>query len=113
MAFEAAYGAASLALQAGADLKVAQDQLGHSSIVITADTYVSVLPDVARHAAEDTAALILQAGRLIPGTSRPRRPQRSTKPRKTKPQRRRPGASTKGPKSRREVITKSATMADG
>ncbi|MBR7826251.1 tyrosine-type recombinase/integrase [Actinospica sp. MGRD01-02] len=29
--------AASLAIQAGADLKVIQDQLGHSSIVITAD----------------------------------------------------------------------------
>ena len=79
------HGAASLALQAGADLKVVQDQLGHSSIVITADTYVSVLPDVARQAAEDTATLILQAGRLIPGTNRPRRPQRSTKPRKTRP----------------------------
>ncbi|MBR7826253.1 tyrosine-type recombinase/integrase [Actinospica sp. MGRD01-02] len=65
------HGAASLALQAGADLKVVQDQLGHSSIVITADTYVSVLPDVARQAAEDTATLILQAGRLIPGTNRP------------------------------------------
>jgi integrase len=32
------HGAASLALQAGADLKVVQDQLGHSSIVLTADT---------------------------------------------------------------------------
>jgi integrase len=79
------HGAASLALQAGADLKVVQDQLGHSSVVITADTYVSVLPDVARQAAEDTATLILQTGRLIPGTNRPRRPQRTTKPRKTRP----------------------------
>jgi len=70
------HGAASLALQAGADLKVVQDQLGHSSIVITADTYVSVLPDVARQAAENTATLILQAGRLVPGTNRPRRPER-------------------------------------
>jgi hypothetical protein len=42
------HGAASLALQAGADLKVVQDQLGHSSIVLTADTYVTVLPEVAR-----------------------------------------------------------------
>jgi integrase len=70
------HGAASLALQAGADLKVVQDQLGHSSIVITADTYVSVLPEVARKAAEDTAALILDAGRLVPGTKRPRRADR-------------------------------------
>jgi integrase len=68
------HGAASLALQAGADLKVVQDQLGHSSIVLTADTYVSVLPEVAHQAAENTAAIILQAGRLIPGTNRPRRP---------------------------------------
>ena len=67
------HGAASLALQAGADLKVVQDQLGHSSIVITADTYVSVLPEVARKAAEDTAALVLAAGRLVPGTRRVRR----------------------------------------
>ena len=67
------HGAASLALQAGADLKVVQDLLGHSSIVITADTYVSVLPEVARKAAEDTAALVLNAGRLVPGTNRTRR----------------------------------------
>ncbi|HZU55027.1 MAG TPA: hypothetical protein VFA06_04080 [Actinocrinis sp.] len=32
----------SLALQAGPDLKVVSDQLGHSS-VLTADTYISVL----------------------------------------------------------------------
>jgi integrase len=106
------HGAASLALQAGADLKVVQDQLGHSSIVITADTYVSVLPDVARQAAEDTATLILQAGRLIPGTSRPRRPQRSTKTRKTKLQRRGHGASAKRPNGRSRETKKKATMAD-
>jgi len=40
--------AASLALQAGADLKAVQDQLGHSSIIVAAaDADVSVLPDVA------------------------------------------------------------------
>ena len=68
------HGAATLALAAGAELKTVQDQLGHSSIVLTADTYISVLPDVARKAAEDTATLIIQAGYLVPGTSRPRRP---------------------------------------
>ena len=67
------HGAASLALQAGADLKVVQDQLGHSSIVTTADTYISVLPEVARKAAENTASLVLKAGRLVPGTRRIRR----------------------------------------
>ena len=58
-----------------------QDMLGHSSIVLTADTYTSVLPDVARTAAEKVAALIIKAGCLVPGTRRhqrrrARRPQR-------------------------------------
>jgi integrase len=64
--------AASLALAAGAELKTIQDQLGHSSIVLTADTYISVLPEVARKAAEDTATLVIKAGYLVPGTRRPR-----------------------------------------
>lgn len=68
------HGAASLALAAGADLKVVQDMLGHSSIVLTADTYTSVLPEVARKAAEDIASLIIAAGCLIPGTQERRRP---------------------------------------
>jgi hypothetical protein len=68
------HGAASLALAAGADLKVVQDMLGHSSIVLTADTYTSVLPDVGRKAAEDAASLIMAAGCLVPGTHRHRRP---------------------------------------
>ena len=67
------HGAATVALAAGADLKVVQDMLGHSSIVLTADTYTSVLPEVARRAAEDTAALIIAAGCMIPGTQRRRR----------------------------------------
>jgi integrase len=33
------HGAASLAHSAGADLKTVQEQLGHTSIVLTADTY--------------------------------------------------------------------------
>lgn len=70
------HGAASLALAAGADLKVVQDMLGHSSIVLTADTYTSVLPDVGRKAAEDAASLIIAAGCLVPGTQRYRRPDR-------------------------------------
>ena len=67
------HGAATLALAAGVDLRVVQDMMGHSSIVLTADTYTSVLPDVAHRAAEAVAALLLQAGRLVPGTNRPRR----------------------------------------
>jgi hypothetical protein len=50
--------------------------LGHCSIVLTADTYTSVLPEVAHRAAEQVAALVLRAGRLVPGTDRPRRPVR-------------------------------------
>ncbi|MEU3625808.1 tyrosine-type recombinase/integrase [Amycolatopsis coloradensis] len=37
------HGAASLSLAAGNDLKVVQAMFGHSSIVLTADTYTSVL----------------------------------------------------------------------
>jgi integrase len=64
--------AASLALEAGADLKVVSDQLGHSSIVLTADTYISVLPPLALKAAENTAKLIAKAGRHAPGSKHPR-----------------------------------------
>ena len=67
------HGAATLALAAGVDLRVVQDMLGHCSIVLTADTYTSVLPTVAHKAAEQVAALVLQAGRLVPGTDRTRR----------------------------------------
>lgn len=65
--------AASLALQAGVQLKIVQETLRHSSIVLTAETYVSVLPDAAREAADATAALILKHGCLVPGTIRVRR----------------------------------------
>ncbi|WP_307804263.1 tyrosine-type recombinase/integrase [Micromonospora echinofusca] len=37
------HGAATLAHAAGADLKTVQDQLGHATIHLTADTYTSVL----------------------------------------------------------------------
>jgi integrase len=59
------HGAASLAHQAGADLKTIQDQLGHASIVLTADTYTSVLPESQRHAAAATAELVLTAARAV------------------------------------------------
>ena len=67
------HGAATLALAAGVELKVVQDMMGHSSIDLTADTYTSVLPEVARKAAEAVAVHVVHAGRLVPGTNRPRR----------------------------------------
>jgi integrase len=48
-------GACFLAHTAGADPKTAQDQLGHASIVLTADTYTTVLPAAQHQAAEATA----------------------------------------------------------
>jgi integrase len=60
------HGAATLALAAGTDLKIVQDQLGHSTIALTADTYTSVLPETARTAADSTAAV------LFPGRHAPR-----------------------------------------
>ncbi|XVQ07260.1 site-specific integrase [Spirillospora sp. CA-255316] len=66
------HGAATLALAAGVELKVVQEMLGHSSIVLTADTYTSVLPEVAHIAAEKTAAHLLRAAGVVPGTTQRR-----------------------------------------
>jgi hypothetical protein len=71
------HGAATLALAAGADLKVVQDQLGHSTITLTADTYTSVLPETARTAAEHTAALLFPARQPSSRRPAPRRAPRS------------------------------------
>ncbi|MEU7906732.1 tyrosine-type recombinase/integrase [Actinoplanes sp. NPDC049118] len=57
------HGAASLAHCAGVDLKTVRAQLGHSSIVLTADTYTSVLTDLLAYAAEATARLVPAAER--------------------------------------------------
>jgi integrase len=64
------HGAATLALAAGVELKVVQEMLGHGSIVVTADTYTSVLPEVAHRAAEKTAAHVLRHAGMVPGTTR-------------------------------------------
>jgi len=39
-------------------MKVVQDMLGHSSITLTSNTYTTVLPEVARNAAEAAARMI-------------------------------------------------------
>ena len=49
-----------------------QDQLGHSTIVLTADTYTSVLPETARTAAERTAALLFPARNVSAARGRPK-----------------------------------------
>ncbi|WP_080641788.1 hypothetical protein [Salinispora arenicola] len=60
-----------------------QDLLGHSSIVVTADTYTSVLPQIQRRCADATAQLVLNAARRtrrkIKASARKNRPDRGPK----------------------------------
>jgi integrase len=53
------HGAASLMLAAGIDIKIVQHTLGHVTSAYTRDTYTSVYPQLAKDAAEDTAALLI------------------------------------------------------
>lgn len=64
------HGAATLLLLAGYEMKVVQETLGLSSITIAADTYTSVLPELAKRSAEDVAALIRPAGQPRPATGK-------------------------------------------
>jgi integrase len=52
------HGAATLMLAAGADIKIVQETLRHSSRVITSDLYTSVLPELAYAAAEASVKLV-------------------------------------------------------
>lgn len=52
------HGAASLMLAADVDIKIVQETLGHVTSAFTRDTYTSVFPELAKAAAENTAALI-------------------------------------------------------
>ena len=45
------------------DIKVVQEELGHSSSVLTRDTYTSVSPRLAKEAAELTAAMVPRTAR--------------------------------------------------
>jgi integrase len=78
------HGAATLLLAAGHDMKVVQETLGLSSITIAADTYTSVLPQLARQSAEDVAALIRPDGHTLAVPGRRRQAARAArKPRET------------------------------
>ncbi|HEY3034212.1 MAG TPA: tyrosine-type recombinase/integrase, partial [Streptosporangiaceae bacterium] len=88
------HGAASVALAAGADLKTVQAMLGHASIVLTADTYTSVLPELLADAAEATARLVLAHAARRPPT-RPQTPSpRSRWPSEVRGSRSGPAAGT-------------------
>ncbi len=54
----ARHTAASLMLEAGLDVKIVQDVLGHSTSVITRDTYQHVRMQVHQDAAEKVVALL-------------------------------------------------------
>jgi hypothetical protein len=76
------HGTVSLSHRAGADLKDIQELLGQSSILVTADTYTSVLPPKQRRVAEATARLVLAAAsrtrKTIKATARRNRPPTAT-----------------------------------
>ena len=67
------HGAATLMLLAGVELKAIADQLGHSSVVLTADTYLSVAVELGLKAAAAAARLVLKAGKSPPGGGSVRR----------------------------------------
>jgi hypothetical protein len=60
-------------LLAGEELKTIADQLGHSSVVLTADTYLSVAVELGLKSAAAAARLILNAGKSPPGGGSARR----------------------------------------
>jgi integrase len=104
------HGAASLAHAAGADLKTVQEQLGHTSIVLTADTYTSVLMQLHFKTAEATARLVLAAGARNPGRRYRARPNlglpasaasdQPTRPEPMHPKRKRRKAGGRGQRAR-------------
>ena len=57
----------------GNELKTIADQLGHSSVVLTADTYLSVVVELGMKAAAAAARVVLNAGKSPPGGGSVRR----------------------------------------
>jgi len=56
--YDLRHSCATLLLMAGEHPKVVSERLGHSSIVITLDTYSAVLPTMQEQATEKLAALL-------------------------------------------------------
>jgi integrase len=52
------HGSATFGLLAKVDMKVISETLGHARSSFTADTYASVLPELAKAAAEAVAAMV-------------------------------------------------------
>jgi integrase len=71
------HGAATLLLLAGNELKTIADQLGHSSVVLTAETYLSVAVELGLNAAAAAARLVLNAGKSPPERGQRPKTQRS------------------------------------
>jgi hypothetical protein len=80
----------STSFAAGVDIRIVQEQLGHSSRAIMSDTYTTVLPEVARAAAEATAAL------MVSDSQPTREPAASPQPGKSHTTKKRPGDETPG-----------------
>jgi hypothetical protein len=65
--YDLRHGAATLMLLAGDELKAIADQLGHSSVVLTVDTYLSAAVELGLKSAAKAARLVLNAGKRPPG----------------------------------------------
>jgi hypothetical protein len=63
----------TLMLMEGVSLKTIADQLGHPSVVLTADTYLSVAVELGLKSAAEAACLVLNAGKRPPGGGHIRR----------------------------------------
>lgn len=66
---------ASLALEAGVEMKVVSERLGHSQISVTADLYTHVSNTVGRAAAEQIAGVLKPSSRAVPTASLPQSPE--------------------------------------
>ena len=66
---------ASLALEAGVEMKVVSERLGHSQISVTADLYTHVSNTVGRAAAEQIAEILKSSSRAVSTASLPQPPE--------------------------------------